>query len=196
MRLQGSSPDGDSAVSYVSASGGSIVGSSTQSVVKVGQTQKPSIVSITAPSGVIKSSNTSNFSYLLSIGVQGPAGFAGATGASGPQGPAGSVPVRFSSPTAVLGVSPTDYCYAPRTLTGARMRVASAPSGSPLTVEVQHWNSFSWSTLGTLSIAAGSITEAVVSFSQSQSVGNLVRINCTSAGSLSPATGVSVDVVT
>lgn len=106
-----------------------------------------------------------------------------------------AVPVRFASPTAVLGVSPTDRAYTPRTLTGATMRVASAPSGSALTVEVQHWDGFSWTTVGTLSIDAGSVTEASTTFSQAQEVGNLVRINCTSAGTLSPATGVAVDVI-
>lgn len=114
----------------------------------------------------------------------------------GPQGPPGAVPVRFSAPTAVLGVSASDYCYGPRTLSGARMRVASAPQGSALTVVVQHWDGFAWNDLATLSIAAGSVTEATASFVQAQTVGNMVRINCTSVGSTTAATGVAVDVVT
>lgn len=108
----------------------------------------------------------------------------------------GGWPVRFSAPTAVLGVSATDYCYGTRTLAGARMRVASAPVGSALTVEVQHWDGFTWNLLGTLSIAAGSVTEATITFSQPQVTGNMVRINCTSVGSTTAATGVAVDVVT
>lgn len=104
-------------------------------------------------------------------------------------------PIRFSSPTAVLGVSPTDKTYLSRTLTGANMRVASAPSGSPLTVEVQHWDGFTWITVGTLTIASGSVTEASISFSQSQDIGDMLRINCTSVGSSTAATGVVVDVL-
>lgn len=76
------------------------------------------------------------------------------------------------------------------------MRVASAPVGSALTVQVQHWNGTSWVTVGTLSIPDGSVTEATVSFSQAQVVGNMVRINCTSVGSATAATGVAVDVTT
>jgi hypothetical protein len=104
-------------------------------------------------------------------------------------------PIRFSAPTAVTGVTPTDYAYVPRNLTGARMRTASAPVGSALTVQVQHWDGFSWNTLGTLSISDGSVTESVISFSCSQVAGNMIRLNVTSVGSNSAATGVAVDVV-
>lgn len=128
-------------------------------------------------------------------GPAGPAGPPGATGPAGPAGPQGPMPIRFSAPTAVLGVSPTDYSYGSRTLKGARMRVSSAPVGSALTVLVQHWNGTSWVTLGTLEIVDGSVTEAVVSFTQAQSVGNMVRVNCTSVGSTTAATGVAVDVM-
>ena len=103
-------------------------------------------------------------------------------------------PIRFSAPTAVIGVSPTDYAYGSRTLTGARMRVASAPAGSALVAEVQHWDGFIWTTLTTLTIADGSVTDAVASFSQAQVAGNMVRINCTSVGATTAATGVAVDV--
>ena len=74
------------------------------------------------------------------------------------------------------------------------MRVAAAPVGSPLTVGVQHYNGSTWSTIGTLSIAAGSTVEAVISFTQAQVVGNLVRLNVTSVGSSTAAAGVAVDV--
>lgn len=103
-------------------------------------------------------------------------------------------PIRFSAPTAVLGVSPTDYAYGPRTLTGARMRVSSAPVGSALVAEVQHWDGYTWIILATLTIANGSVTDAVASFSQAQVAGNMVRINCTSVGATTAATGVAVDV--
>ncbi|USN97119.1 MAG: hypothetical protein H6797_00850 [Candidatus Nomurabacteria bacterium] len=103
-------------------------------------------------------------------------------------------PIRFSAPTAVVGVTPTDYAYGPRTLTGAHMRVASAPVGSDLVAEVQHWDGYSWSTLCTLTVSDGSVTEATSSLSQQQSAGNMVRLNVTSVGGNSAATGVAVDV--
>lgn len=104
-------------------------------------------------------------------------------------------PVRFSAPTAVIGVTPTDYAFSPRTLTGARMRTSSAPAGSDLVAQVQHWDGFSWNTVGTLTISDGSVSESVISFSCAQTTGNMVRLNVTSVGSNSPATGVAVDVV-
>lgn len=105
------------------------------------------------------------------------------------------VPIRFAAAVALTGVTPTDRAYAARTLTGARMRTASAPTGSALTVQVQHYDGSSWATIATLSIADGSIIEAVSTFSQAQAVGNLVRLNVTSVGSTTAATGVAVDVL-
>lgn len=106
-------------------------------------------------------------------------------------------PIRFSAAIAVLGVTGTDRAYGPRNLVGARMRVASAPVGSDLVAEVHHWDGFTWNTLGELTIPDGSVVEAVVEFDSSteQDTGNLVRINLTSIGAASAATGVSVDVV-
>lgn len=130
------------------------------------------------------------------IGPQGPAGANGSDGATGATGAAGATPIRFSAPTAVTGVSATDYAYNARTLTGARMRVASAPAGSALVVDVQHWNGTTWTTIGSLTIADGSVTEATATFTQAQSAGNMVRVNCTSAGLATAATGVAVDVTT
>lgn len=124
--------------------------------------------------------------------ITGPTGPAGPTG---PQGPSGAIPIRFSAPTATIGVTPTDYAYVPRTITQARMRVSSAPVGSALTAEVQHWNGSAWSTLGTLSIAANSMVESVLTLNQAQVVGNLIRLNITSVGSTTAATGVVVDVI-
>lgn len=118
----------------------------------------------------------------------------GPQGEPGTQGPPGTVPVRFSTPTAIIGVSSTDYCYVARTLTNARMRVSSPPVGSPLTVQVQHWNGFTWTTFATMSIPGSSVIEATASFSQVQNAGDMVRINCTSIGSTMPATGVIIDV--
>lgn len=157
-------------------------------------------------------------------GVQGPAGAAGAQGATGSgaigatgaTGPAGSttiagitglqaaldakvlktaLPIRFSAATALTGVTPTDRVYDTRTLTGARMRVASGPVGSALTAQVQHFDGMSWTTIGTLTIADGSIAESNISFTQAQAVGDLLRLNVTSIGVTTAATGVVVDVL-
>lgn len=103
--------------------------------------------------------------------------------------------VRFSSSIGMLGVTATDRAYDSRVLIGARMRVASAPQGSDLVAVVQHWDGFSWTDLGTLTIANGSVIEAVISFDQEQNVGNLVRCEVTSVGSTSAATGVAIDVM-
>lgn len=104
-------------------------------------------------------------------------------------------PIRFSTPIAVLGVSTTDRAYEDRTLIEARMRVSSAPAGSPLTVQVQHWDGYAWNTIATLSIVSGSVLEATATFTQEQVVGNMVRINATEVGSSTAATGVTVDVL-
>lgn len=157
-------------------------------------------------------------------GVQGPAGAtgaqgatgSGAIGATGATGPAGSttiagitglqaaldakvlktaLPIRFSAATALTGVTPTDRVYDTRTLTGARMRVASGPVGSALTAQVQHFDGMSWTTIGTLTIADGSIAESNTSFTQAQAVGDLLRLNVTSIGVTTAATGVVVDVL-
>lgn len=105
------------------------------------------------------------------------------------------IPIRFAAAVALTGVTPTDRAYVARTLTGARMRVASAPSGSALTAQVQHYNGTSWTTIGTVTIASGSVVESVISFSQSQALGDLLRLNVTSIGSSTAATGVVVDVL-
>ena len=105
-----------------------------------------------------------------------------------------SVPIQFSAATATTGVTGSDRAYAARTLTGARMRAASAPSGSALTVAVQHFDGFTWTTIGTLTMPDSSSVEQTVTFSQAQAVGNLVRLNISSVGSTSAAGGVTVDV--
>ncbi len=106
-----------------------------------------------------------------------------------------NVPIRFAAAVALPGVTPTDRAYGARTLSGARMRTASAPVGSALAVQVQHWDGSSWTTIGTLSITDGSTVESVISFSQVQIAGNMVRLNVTSNGSNTAATGVVVDVL-
>ncbi len=106
-----------------------------------------------------------------------------------------TAPIRFAAAVAITGVTPTDRAYVARTLTGARMRVASAPNGSALTAQVQHYNGTSWTTIGTATIASGSVVESVISFSQSQALGDLLRLNVTSIGSSTAATGVVVDVL-
>ncbi len=104
-------------------------------------------------------------------------------------------PIQFAAATAVVGVSPTDLAYVSRSLTGARMRVASAAVGSALTAEVQHYDGATWTTIGTLTITSGSVAEAVIAFTQVQSVGNMLRLNVTSVGATTAATGVVVDVL-
>lgn len=106
-------------------------------------------------------------------------------------------PVRFSASTASVASTGSDRADVARTITSARMRVSGAPVGSALTVQVQHsTDGASWTTVATLSVAAGSTTEAVSgALSQAQAVGNLIRLNVTSVGSTTPATGVVVDVV-
>lgn len=152
-------------------------------------------------------------------GAQGVAGASGATGpagATGATGPAGAttiagitglqseldakadkatMPIRFSAATALTGLTPSDRAYIARTLSGARMRVASAPVGSALTAQVQHFDGMSWTTIGTLTTADGSVVESTSSFTQSQIVGDLLRLNVTSIGLTTAATGVVVDVL-
>lgn len=106
-----------------------------------------------------------------------------------------AAPEEFTAVEAMLGVSTAQRCPVARTLTQARMRTDSAPVGSALTVEVQHFGGAVWETLGTLSIADGSLVESVVSFEQFQKVGDLLRLNTTSVGSSSAATGVIVEVL-
>jgi len=106
-----------------------------------------------------------------------------------------SQPLRFAAAVAMTGVTPSDRAYGVRTLSGARMRVVSAPVGSALSVAVQHFGGSSWTTVGTLTIADGATAEVTTSFSQAQAIGNLVRLNVTSIGSTSAATGVAVDVL-
>lgn len=109
----------------------------------------------------------------------------------------GSYPVRFSASTASIGVTGSDRASTARTITSARMRVTGAPEGSAMTVVVQHYNGTTWSTVTSLTVAAGSTTEAVVTgLAQAQSVGHLLRLNVTSVGSTTAATGVVVDVFT
>ncbi len=103
-------------------------------------------------------------------------------------------PVRFSAVIATAGPSGSDRAQAMRTITTARMRVSTAPIGTALTAEVQTNSGGGWTSVATLSIASGSTSEAVATINAVQSTGNLLRINVTSIGSTSPATGVVVDV--
>lgn len=105
-------------------------------------------------------------------------------------------PIRFGAAVASAGVTGSDRAAGARTLTSARMRVAGAPVGAALTVQVQHsTNGSSWSTIGTLTIADGSVVESVTGLSQLQATGNLVRLNATSIGTTTAATGVTVDIL-
>lgn len=151
------------------------------------------------------------------IGIPGPTGPVGLPGPPGPVGPAGPMGpsgeggtggtgggtvssgqppfIRFSSSVAMLGVTATDRAYRERSLQGARMRVASAPEGSDLVATVQHWDGYSWSDLGTLTIVDGSVIEDEIVFNQDQAVGDLLRVEITSVGSINAATGIAVDVL-
>jgi hypothetical protein len=109
-----------------------------------------------------------------------------------------AIPIQFSVGTATTGVTVANRAPVARTLAGARMRTNTAPAGSALTVQVQHSSNggTSWSNVGSpLSIAAGSTTEAIVSFTQAQAVDNLVGLSVTSAGSTTPASGVIVEIL-
>jgi hypothetical protein len=106
-------------------------------------------------------------------------------------------PIQFSAQTPVVGGTGSDEAQQARTLTGAKMRVVSAPAGSALTVQVQHSSTSgaSWTDVGSaLTIVAGSTTAVSVTFSQAQTAGHLVRLNVTSIGSTTAAGGVTVDV--
>lgn len=107
----------------------------------------------------------------------------------------GTTIARFAAPTPIVGVTASDRAYSARTFTEARMRCATAPVGSALTAQLQSsTDGTSWNTVTTLSIASGSTTEAVQAISLVQSVGALLRLNVTSIGTTTPATGVVVDV--
>jgi hypothetical protein len=109
----------------------------------------------------------------------------------------GSVPYVWSSVgNATIAVSGSHRVSATQTLAQARMRTATAPSGSALTVEVQRQvnSTGSWTTLTTLSIASGATTEDVETVTTSLAVNDLLRLNVTSVGSTTPATGVVVEV--
>ena len=105
-------------------------------------------------------------------------------------------PVRFSASVAALGNTGTDKAYVGRSLSSAHLRVGSAPSGSSLVVNVQYsTNGTTWTTATTLTVPSGSTAEAVASFSLTQNVGDLLRLNVTSIGSIVPAMGVVVDII-
>ena len=107
-----------------------------------------------------------------------------------------TTPIRFSTKYATITTTGSDRADSARTLSGARMRAGSAPSGSALTAVVQHSaDGTTWSTAGTITIASGSATEAAVTFTQVQALGNLVRLDITSVGSVTAAMDVVVDVL-
>lgn len=106
-------------------------------------------------------------------------------------------PVRFSAAVASIATTGTDEALKSRTITEARMRCESAPVGSALIAVVQHWNGTTWTDITTLTIAAGSTTQHVVTgLSQAQSAGHRLRLNVTSVGSTTAAKNVVVDITT
>lgn len=110
-----------------------------------------------------------------------------------------NAPVRFSTATATITATASDRALVARTITSARMEAATAPVGSPLTVQVQHTaDGTTWTTIATLTIPTGSAAYSEViqtGLTQAQAVGNRVRLNVTSVGSTTAATGVVVDVI-
>lgn len=104
-------------------------------------------------------------------------------------------PVQFVFHTAVTGFSFSDRAYTGRALTGANMRVSEAPVGSDLSAVVQHWDGAEWADLGTLTISNGSTAEATLVLAQEQVTGDMLRLNVTSVGSETAATGMVVDVL-
>lgn len=105
-----------------------------------------------------------------------------------------TVPITFGGAVATVGVTNTNRAYVARTLKGARMRVAGAPIGSALTVQVQSFDT-TWTTVATLTMPASSTAEVVSTFTKAQVAGNLLRLNVTSVGATTPATGVAVDIL-
>jgi hypothetical protein len=104
--------------------------------------------------------------------------------------------MHFSTSASVVGATGSYKAYAVRTLTGASVRVASAPLGSALIINIQTSTGGAyWSTAGAITVNEGSIAEASMVMSVQQAVGDLVRLNIVSAGSSVAAAGVVVDIV-
>ena len=111
--------------------------------------------------------------------------------------------IRFTAemwrwPMATVAPTFSDRCYAPtRQLVGAYLRASSAPAGSDLVAEIQYSPSpgDTWSTLATLTITDGTTTEASAILDHDQVEGDYLRVEFTSVGSGTPATGVVVDIL-
>ena len=111
--------------------------------------------------------------------------------------------IRFTAemwrwPMATVAPTFSDRCYAPtRQLVGAYLRASSAPAGSDLVAEIQYSPSpgDTWSTLATLTITDGTTTEASATLDHDQVEGDYLRVEFTSVGSGTPATGVVVDIL-
>lgn len=115
----------------------------------------------------------------------------------GPAGPGGGGVARsiFSAGVGETGVTAADRAPSTRTLTEARMRVSSAPQGSDLVAHVQHFDGAAWSDIAVLTVADGSLAEAIVPLSQVQDTDDLLRLNVTSVGSAVAATGIVVEIL-
>lgn len=108
-------------------------------------------------------------------------------------------PYVWNATTPTTGTTAAWRVQSARTLSSARMRCVTAPVGSALTAQLQLSTNdgASFTTISTLTIAAGSTTEAVANnIGQALAVGNLLRLNVSGIGSTTPATQVVVEAHT
>lgn len=105
----------------------------------------------------------------------------------------GAIPLSltYSASTAAIGASGTFKCTGPGSVASSSLRCVGAPAGSNLIVQIQK----NGVTQVTLTIVAGSTTEAIDNTNYSFATGDLISVNCTSAGSGTAATGVVVEIV-
>lgn len=99
-----------------------------------------------------------------------------------------------SSGVATIATTGAHRVSVAQTLAQARMRTVTAPAGSALTAVLQRFTGGAWANLATLTIADGTVAESVVSVTTTLAVDDLLRLNVTSVGSTTPATGVVVEV--
>ena len=97
----------------------------------------------------------------------------------------------FSSTTASVSASGTWKAPTAGSVSAQSMRVTGASLGSDLVVQIRK----NGTAQVTLTITAGSTTEATSATGWSFAVNDLIDVNCTSCGSTTAATGVVVEVV-
>lgn len=148
------------------------------------------------PAGTNGSNGATGATGAGATGATGSAGAVGATGAQGATGPAGggssAASFLFSSQTASITASAAVRAAASATIGQCRLSCTGGPAGSNLTVilQVSSNGGSSWGTVQSLSIINGSTTAVSADPGYAVSSGDLVRVNATSVGSTTAATGV------